>query len=119
MNMDFRKVLSRFISILIIAVIGGYAMHQSNLDDWKKGQEMTLEKYTAGYDAYKTKLEDDTNSLSFDLFIMLLLMAGLVGIYELVNIIVAQILMAILPAPQPSRSFDDERKQFPGNEHFR
>lgn len=74
--------IAKLIVVLIFTFLIGYNYNSSSLQDYKKGQSLTLNEYVEGFDDYKAGLLD-YDPLWLDILVASLLVGFLFGSYEL------------------------------------
>lgn len=68
-----------------LALWAADAMTESARTDLARGEALTLEEYTAGYEAHRADLMDDTDGFGVNAAIMIVLFAGTVALYEVLG----------------------------------
>jgi hypothetical protein len=95
------RVAAKLIVLLAVGVVRGVAYHQSAVASFERYQTITLEEYTAGFDAYRASLYEEQYPLWGHVGLMVLVVAALVGAYELVALGLAWVFGAAFPRRAP------------------
>lgn len=97
-----RSTRSRFIAklflILGLTSFSSYFTVQSSIQEYKKGQELTEERYLADYNEYKTELlnaKNSTNPVS-SIFVMFIAISFMIGSYELMALMIGLIIEKLI-----------------------
>lgn len=72
----------KVILVLLLACFAAYMMHQQKAEDHLRGEQLTLEEYTEGFEAHKAKLSKPPTPLLPGILIMASLLGLTFAIYE-------------------------------------
>lgn len=75
-------VLGKVLIVIAAGIWAGSALTRSNQSDFAQGHSLTREKYEAGYDTYRAKLMKDSDDLSVNAPLMVIVLAGMFALYE-------------------------------------
>jgi len=108
LNLDLARLLAKAIIIIAFSVTGGILLHNSDIEDIKTGNELTIEKYTANYEAYRKNLTDkEVNTVPVCIAIVFMMIAAFLGFYELLAWVIALVINAIIkPLDKPREVID-------------
>lgn len=106
LNINIPILLSKVIIILLLSIGVGFALVDSIKSDNVKAKELTLEKYTAGYQEYKESLKSDS-TFSMAQYSALIFIFALIlfGVYEFIAWIISLALTSVF---KPLRSAQEE-----------
>jgi hypothetical protein len=82
LSLNLPRLISKTIIVLMLCSAFGVWMHQSNQKENIQADELTLEKYTAGYEEYKASLKHDDDPISVNVAIMIVLGGFVFAMYE-------------------------------------
>jgi hypothetical protein len=88
------RFLAKLILLLGLTAFGSHFFIQNAAKEYKKGRELTQEKYLARFDEYKgslLNLKTYTNA-PFSTFVMFIVVSFLIGSYELTALIIGLII---------------------------
>lgn len=78
------RIVGKALLVVVLSVLAGLGFAATFADDYAKGQALTLEAYTADFDAYRAGLLDTTIWPAWGWMMMsVLMLGGAVVIYEL------------------------------------
>jgi hypothetical protein len=91
--------------VAIAACLIGRWVSADMAADYAKGQALTLEAYTAGYEAYRAGLMDSTISLPVGILVAGIMITGLFAVYEVLGALLGTLISRMAPteprAPNP------------------
>jgi uncharacterized membrane protein YqhA len=78
-----RKLIARLIVLVLLGVVTGYAVGKSLAADAAKGQTLTLKEYIADFESHKQDLIKSKMPMAMAVFVGVLMIVVVFGIYEL------------------------------------
>lgn len=102
------RVAAKVILVAAIGAVSGVAYHRSSVADYERSQTITLEEYTADFDAYRAGLAEEQYPLWGTMALMIFAVLALFGAYELLAAGLGWALALVLPArAAPPTDLDD------------
>ena len=98
-----RPLIARLIVMILIGIATGYAVGKSLAADAATGRELTLKEYIADFDRHKQELIDSDISMGMSLFVGVLMIVVLLGVYELLVLGVNKALQLVERSPRPDQ----------------
>ena len=85
--------VGKLIFILLLSCILGYLIVQDKAGDNLRGEQLTLEEYTAGFEAHKARLSKPPGSMLFEIGLLASFAVVLFASYELVGHLIGRLLV--------------------------
>ena len=92
---------ARVIVALLLGALAGYAIGNSLQKDAERGKALTLKEYVADFDHHKEKLIGADAPIAAAVIVGMLMIAGALGVYELLAFGLGKALQALFPARRP------------------
>ena len=77
------QVGARVIVAVLLGALLGYAIGTSTKSDAERGKALTMKEYVADFDRHKAKLESSEMPMAVALISGVIMVAGVLGVYEL------------------------------------
>lgn len=88
--------------VAIAACLVGRWMSADMAADYAKGQALTLEAYTAGFEAHRAELMSSTMSLPVGILVAGVMITGLFAAYEVLGALLGTLISRMMPAESPA-----------------
>lgn len=75
-------LFGKAVLLLLLGLWAADAMTDSARADYARGEALTLEAYTAGYEAHRAELMADTDEFGMNALIIVVMFAGAASLYE-------------------------------------
>jgi len=90
-----RKLIARLIVVILLGIATGYAVGKSLAKDAAAGRELTLKEYIADFESHKKELVSSDMSMGLAIFVGVLMIVFVFGVYELLVFAVDKVLAAM------------------------
>jgi len=89
------RATGKLIVTLVAGILLGLLYHESTVADYARAQQLTLARYTADFEVYKSRLTEHYWPLWGDVLLVLLMVLLFFGVYELLSFGIAWIIERI------------------------
>lgn len=108
-------LFGKMMVVVAAALWGAQALTASNQEDYRRGEALTLESYSADYENYRHDLMDNTESFAFNATLMVVMLVGVFSIYEVTGYALGRGVAAL--SARNARALGTSSEEPPAPEH--
>lgn len=90
-----RRLIARLVVVILLGVATGYGVGASLAKDAATGRELTLKQYIADFESHKEKLVSSEMSMGVAIFVGVLMLVVVFGVYELLVLAADRVLQLV------------------------